>query len=158
MGSTDLRVCHGTPGTPRDDRPAWDFFRIASMYLFRAVGSPGWNRVNWTVKIWVCHGAPGTPTVSIVDWNRANRGPLVLYNIMQTCCLVFKSGGADSDRLFTLGCPKYLKNLIFASLWTFRILRISDLNIFKLRISWFASLRFELRISRISRIYSENCS
>ena len=57
-----------------------------------------------------------------------------------------------------LGCPKYSKNLIFASLRTFRILRISDLNIFKLRISWFASLRFELRISRISRIYSENCS
>ena len=22
---------------------------------------PGWNRVNWSVKIWVCHGTPGTP-------------------------------------------------------------------------------------------------
>ena len=22
---------------------------------------PGWNRVNWSFKIWVCHGTPGTP-------------------------------------------------------------------------------------------------
>ena len=21
----------------------------------------GWNRVNWSAKIWVCHGTPGTP-------------------------------------------------------------------------------------------------
>ena len=22
---------------------------------------PGWDRVNWSAKIWVCHGTPGTP-------------------------------------------------------------------------------------------------
>ena len=51
-------------------------------------------------------------------------------------------------------CPKYSKNLIFDLIWTFRILRIQDLNIFELWNSVFASIRFELRIFRISRIYS----
>ena len=53
-----------------------------------------------------------------------------------------------------VGCPKYSKHLIFDLIWTFRILRIQDLNIFELWISVFASIRFELRIFRISRIYS----
>ena len=54
---------------------------------------------------------------------------------------------------FVLGCPKYSKHSIFDLIWTFRILRIQDLNIFELWISVFASIRFELRIFRISRIY-----
>ena len=53
-----------------------------------------------------------------------------------------------------VGCPKYSKHLIFDLIWTFRILRIQDLNIFELWISVFASIRFGLRIFRISRIYS----
>ena len=55
---------------------------------------------------------------------------------------------------FNIGCPKYSKHLIFDLIWTFRILRIQDLNIFELWISVFASIRFKLRIFRISRIYS----
>ena len=49
--------------------------------------------------------------------------------------------------------------LIFDLNRTFRISKLSDLNIFKLWILVFDLLRFELRISRISRIYSdlENC-
>ena len=58
------------------------------------------------------------------------------------------------DKYFMVGCPKYSKHLIFDLIWTFRILRIQDLNIFELWISVFASIRFELRIFRISRIYS----
>ena len=53
-----------------------------------------------------------------------------------------------------VGCPKYSKHWIFDLIWTFPILRIQDLNIFELWISVFTSIRFELRIFQISRIYS----
>ena len=58
-----------------------------------------------------------------------------------------------------LGCPKNSKHLIFDLIWTFRIFRILDLNIFELWISVFDLIWSELRIFRISRIYSdlENC-
>ena len=45
-----------------------------------------------------------------------------------------------------LGCPKNSKHCIFDPTRTFRILRISDLNIFKLWISVFDLIWFELRI------------
>ena len=56
---------------------------------------------------------------------------------------VKKSGKANTGHIssghpvvltvhYQVGCPKYSNNLIFDSLRTFRILRIPDLNIFKL--------------------------
>ena len=53
-----------------------------------------------------------------------------------------------------VGCPKNSKHWIFDLNRTFRILKMPDLKIFRLWISVFDSLRFKLRISRISRIYS----
>ena len=55
---------------------------------------------------------------------------------------------------FEVGCPKNSKHWIFDLNRTFRILKMPDLKIFRLWISVFDSLRFKLRISRISRIYS----
>ena len=53
---------------------------------------------------------------------------------------------------YAVGCPKYSKHLIFDLIWTFRILRIQDLNIFELWISVFASF-WTANISHILNIF-----
>ena len=105
----------------------------------------------WWLLVVVCHGDCKMRRV-------ADGVNLLLWAFWIHHLLLLLWFGWNVHISWLIGCPKYSNNLIFASLRTFRILRIPDLNIFKLWISGFASLRFELRISWISRIYSENCS
>ena len=129
-----------------------NIFEISEIFEVRSEANTEIQSSNmfrsWILSIWKVQIRSNIKCFEFFDNLKSN-----ISNSTLTVCTPFHDHIYMSVHL-EVGCPKYSKHLIFDLIWTFRILRIRDLNIFELWISVFNLIWSELRIFRISRIYS----